>query len=134
VIAFRKLFPCLAIGAFLIGTANEARCDLVGYQIISSGQGESAFLGIEYRDNGVCYGNSGFGIWEHQICAAGIPQESLIHYTAPPQLFAYPPTCCTVQEPVVVQPTATPEPASLGLVLIAFGLMFLPRRWKVTRR
>jgi hypothetical protein len=141
VIAFRKLFPCLAIGAFLIGTANEARCDLVyGTPVIQSGQGESGFAGIEFVPGGVCYSDQFLGFFQPSICAAGIPSEPTItyHYGVPVWLQELiqrqdQPTCivgCDV--PPVVEPI--PEPASLGLVLIAFGLMLLPRRWKVTRR
>jgi hypothetical protein len=104
---------------------------IYGPPFIASGQGESAFSVITFSDGGVIYSDSFLGFWQHEIPAAGIPTEPTITY--PPVLHFYTvPTCCTVQEQPVESPI--PEPASLGLFLIAVALMLLPKRWKVTRR
>lgn len=109
-----------------------------GYQIVSSTQGESAYLDIELRDGGTCYGNSGFGIWEHQVCAAGIPRididysygvpawiTELIERQDKPPVY-HPPTCvigCGPDLPPIEQPI--PEPATAALCMAALAIVGL---------
>jgi hypothetical protein len=129
-IAFRKLFPCLAIGAFLIGTANEARCDLIyGTPIIASGQTESGFAGIEFVPGGVCYSDVFLGFNQIPICAAGLPQEPTIQYPPVLHFFAVP-TCCTVAPEPGLQPI--PEPSMVYIMWAIFVVVAIRRavaRW-----
>jgi hypothetical protein len=99
---------------------------IYGTPVIQSGQGESGFAGIEFVPGGVCYGGTFFGFSEIPICAAGVPTEPLIHYTAPPQLYAVLPTCCTVERPVDTMPI--PEPTSMTYILWAIVALVTIRR------
>ena len=132
----RKLFPALAIGAFLIGPAHA---DLIyGTPFISSGQGESGLAGIEFVPGGVCYADVFLGFPQHRICAAGIPSEPLITYNYPippwlredkPPVFEPPPPGCVgpcAAPPPIDEPTSIPEPALMwAYVVVLAGILWM---------